>query len=66
MALNRPLDEETAAAIIKLFVEVVIAPEISNNSRAILAGKKNLRVLETGGMPDPSEAGMMMRTLSGG
>jgi phosphoribosylaminoimidazolecarboxamide formyltransferase/IMP cyclohydrolase len=66
VALNRPLDEETAAAIIELFVEVVIAPEISNNSRVILAKKKNLRVLETGAMPDPSEVGMMVRTLSGG
>jgi len=66
VALNRPLDEETAAAIAELFVEVVIAPEIGNGSRAVLAEKKNVRVLETGAMPDPGEAGMVMCALSGG
>ncbi len=66
VALNLPLDEETAAAIAELFVEVVIAPKIGNGARAVLAEKKNVRVLETGAMPDPGEAGMVMRELSGG
>jgi phosphoribosylaminoimidazolecarboxamide formyltransferase/IMP cyclohydrolase len=66
VALNLPLDEETAAAIAELFVEVVIAPEIGNGSRAVLAEKKNVRVLETGAMPDPGETGMVMRALAGG
>ena len=66
VALNRPLDEETAVAIVELFVEVVIAPEIDNGARAVLTKKKNVRVLETGAMPDPGEAGMVMRELSGG
>ena len=66
VALNRPLDEETAVAIVELFVEVVIAPEIDNGARAVLTKKKNVRVLETGAMPDPGEAGMVMRALSGG
>ena len=66
VALNRPLDRETAAAIVELFVEVVIAPKIDNSSRAIFAEKKNVRLLETGAMPDPGKTGMVMRALSGG
>ncbi len=66
VALNRPLDGETAAEIAKLFVEVVIAPKISDAARSALAAKKNVRVLESGGMPDPDEGGMTLRSLSGG
>ena len=66
IAVNRALDGETAAAIAKLFAEVVIAPEISADARKLLAGRKNLRVLETGAMPDPATAGMIFRPLAGG
>lgn len=66
VALNRPLDGATAEEIAKLFAEVVIAPEISDEARHILAGKKNLRVLRTGGLPDPKAPGMTLRSLAGG
>ena len=66
VALNRPLDAETAEQIADLFAEVVIAPEIDAAARDILASKKNLRVLVTGGMPDPEARGMTIRSLSGG
>jgi phosphoribosylaminoimidazolecarboxamide formyltransferase/IMP cyclohydrolase len=66
VAVNRTLDAATAAAIAKLFVEVIIAPEVAADARAILAAKKNLRVLVAGGMPDPEAAGMTLRSLSGG
>ena len=66
VAFNRPLDGETAAEIAKIFVEVIIAPHISDEAKEVLARKKNLRVLETGGMPDPREQGMTVRSLSGG
>ncbi|MBT3358079.1 MAG: bifunctional phosphoribosylaminoimidazolecarboxamide formyltransferase/IMP cyclohydrolase [Rhodospirillales bacterium] len=66
IALNRTLDGATAEEIAKLFAEVVIAPEISPDARDILAAKKNLRVLQTGGMPDPNLPGMTLRSLSGG
>jgi len=66
VALNRVLDGETAEEIAKLFAEVIIAPEIDDAAKGILAAKKNLRVLETGGMPDPAAAGMTIRSLSGG
>ncbi|MHA1600631.1 MAG: bifunctional phosphoribosylaminoimidazolecarboxamide formyltransferase/IMP cyclohydrolase, partial [Alphaproteobacteria bacterium] len=66
IAVNRPLDAETAGEISKLFAEVVIAPAIDAAAREILAGKKNLRVLVTGALPDAGAAGMTVKSLAGG
>ncbi|MCW5698708.1 MAG: bifunctional phosphoribosylaminoimidazolecarboxamide formyltransferase/IMP cyclohydrolase [Rhodospirillales bacterium] len=66
IALNRPLDGATAEEIAKLFAEVVIAPTVDDDARAVLATKKNLRLLAAGGMPDPSASEMTLRSLSGG
>ena len=66
IAINRPLDAAAAEAMGELFLEVIIAPEITDGARAVLAKKKNLRVLETGAMPDPAGAGRTMKMLSGG
>ena len=66
VAVNRALDAQTATEIAKLFVEVVIAPAIAPEAAAILAAKKNVRVLTAGAMPDPKRPGMTMRSLSGG
>ncbi|MFO1327253.1 MAG: bifunctional phosphoribosylaminoimidazolecarboxamide formyltransferase/IMP cyclohydrolase [Rubrivivax sp.] len=48
LAFNRPLDEATARQIgeHKQFVEVLIAPAVSPEARAIFAAKQNVRVLE--------------------
>ena len=66
VALNRPIDKDTAEEIAKLFVEVIIAPSVSAEARAVFAAKKNLRVLEAGGLPDPRAEGPTVRTLAGG
>ena len=66
IALNRLLDGATASEIVKLFTEVIIAPEVSDEARAILSAKPNLRLLVTGGLPDPRTAGLTARTVSGG
>ena len=66
IALNRPLDGATAEEIAKLFAEVIIAPDADEQARAVLASKKNLRVLLTREMPDPAAPGMMVKMLSGG
>ncbi len=66
VALNRPLDGATAAEICKLFTEVVIAPSADAEAVAAFSAKKNLRLLVTGGMPDPSDPGMTLRAISGG
>ncbi len=46
VALNRPCDKKIANAIIKVFVEVLIAPAYSKDALIALASKPNLRVLE--------------------
>ena len=66
IAFNRALDAATADEVAELFAEVIIAPEIDADAKAVLAAKKNLRVLATGAMPDPAEAGMTVRSLAGG
>ncbi|ATO57977.1 bifunctional phosphoribosylaminoimidazolecarboxamide formyltransferase/IMP cyclohydrolase [Bartonella sp. 1-1C] len=66
IALNRPLDEACAEEIVKIFTEVIIAPDATMSAREIIAQKKNLRLLITGGMPDPRDNGFIAKTLSGG
>jgi phosphoribosylaminoimidazolecarboxamide formyltransferase / IMP cyclohydrolase len=66
IALNRPLDARTAEAVAKLFVEVVIAPEITPEAQAVLGRKTALRLLVAGGLPDPSLPGVTLRSLAGG
>lgn len=66
IALNQLLDAATAEEITKLFTEVIIAPEASEEARAIIAKKANLRLLVTHGLPDPRSRGITARTVSGG
>ena len=66
VAMNRKLDGATAEEICKLFTEVVIAPEADEAAIAAFAAKKNLRLLVTGGMPDPTAPGMTLRAVAGG
>ncbi len=66
VALNRPLDGETARAIAEVFTEVVIAPEASDEAVAVFAAKKNLRLLVTGALPDPRAPGEVLRSVAGG
>ncbi|HEX8840819.1 MAG TPA: bifunctional phosphoribosylaminoimidazolecarboxamide formyltransferase/IMP cyclohydrolase, partial [Sphingomicrobium sp.] len=66
VATNRPLDAATAEAISAIFTEVVVAPEADEDARAIFARKKNLRLLLTGELPDPSRAGQTMAVITGG
>jgi phosphoribosylaminoimidazolecarboxamide formyltransferase/IMP cyclohydrolase len=66
IALNRPLDGKTATLIAALFTEVIIAPGIDEDAKAVLAAKKNLRVLTTTGLPDPKAPGVTLKSLAGG
>jgi phosphoribosylaminoimidazolecarboxamide formyltransferase / IMP cyclohydrolase len=66
IALNRTIDAEAATEITKIFTEVVIAPDATPEAKAIFAAKKNLRLLTTGGLPDPRAKGLMVRSLAGG
>jgi phosphoribosylaminoimidazolecarboxamide formyltransferase/IMP cyclohydrolase len=66
VAANRTLDEAAAEQIAAIFTEVIIAPDATEGAKTILAHKKNVRLLLTGGLPDPAAPGVMARTLSGG
>ena len=66
VAVNRTLDEATAARIAELFVEVVIAPRVEEGAARALEGKSNLRLLEAGDLPDPGAPGLVFKSLAGG
>ena len=66
VALNREIDAETAAEIVKMFTEVIVAPAASEAARQIIAAKKNLRLLVTGALADPRADGLTFKALSGG
>ena len=66
VAANRVLDAAAAERIAAIFTEVVVAPDADEAARAVFARKKNLRLLLTGGMPDPAAPGRVFKSVSGG
>ncbi|NIZ61921.1 bifunctional phosphoribosylaminoimidazolecarboxamide formyltransferase/inosine monophosphate cyclohydrolase [Sedimentitalea sp. CY04] len=66
VALNQPLDAETATQIVEIFTEVVIAPGASDEAKAIFAAKKNLRLLLTDGLPNTRAPIVAYKQVSGG
>ncbi len=66
IALNQTLDADTARAITEIFTEVVIAPDATDEAKAIFAERKNLRLLTTGGLPDAAAPGLAYRQVAGG
>ncbi|MHA1529426.1 MAG: bifunctional phosphoribosylaminoimidazolecarboxamide formyltransferase/IMP cyclohydrolase [Alphaproteobacteria bacterium] len=66
VALNGVLDGPTAEAIAAIFTEVVIAPEADEAARQVFAAKKNLRLLVTGALPDPTTPRLAWRQVAGG
>ena len=66
IALNRPLDAQTAQAITGILTEVVIAPGADQAAKEIFAAKKNMRLLTTDGLADPQASFQIWRQVSGG
>jgi phosphoribosylaminoimidazolecarboxamide formyltransferase / IMP cyclohydrolase len=67
IGFNRPVNGETAGEVAGTFFEAVIAPSFDKEARRILAGKVNLRLMETGGAFRWAAAGPMeMKKVSGG
>jgi len=66
VAVNRTLDGATAEAICNIFTEVVVAPDADQAAIAAFARKKNLRLLLTGGLPDPARGGQTVAVIAGG
>jgi phosphoribosylaminoimidazolecarboxamide formyltransferase/IMP cyclohydrolase len=66
VAVNRTLDAEAAEEIVKIFTEVIIAPSVTPEAEAIVAARKNLRLLVASGLPDPRAAGTTVKSVAGG
>jgi phosphoribosylaminoimidazolecarboxamide formyltransferase/IMP cyclohydrolase len=66
IALNRTLDAATVKALADLFVEVIVAPEADADALELLAKRKNLRLLLTGVLPDPTASGRAIKQVAGG
>jgi phosphoribosylaminoimidazolecarboxamide formyltransferase/IMP cyclohydrolase len=66
VAVNRRLDEAAAREIVKLFTEVVIAPEADEAAIAAFKRRRDLRLLITGALPDPLAEGETFRSVAGG
>jgi phosphoribosylaminoimidazolecarboxamide formyltransferase/IMP cyclohydrolase len=67
IAFNQELDEITAKKIIgQQFVEVIIAPTISEAAQAILSEKANIRVLECGTWTSGNEPTLDFKRVAGG
>ena len=67
IAFNRELDAATARAIIsRQFVEVIIAPEVSEEAIAVVAEKKNVRLLACGNWQRIPVPGLDYKRVNGG
>ena len=66
IAVNRELDEASARAMVEIFTEVVCAPAATDAAKAVFATKKNLRLLITGDLPDPTRGGLTLKNIAGG
>ncbi|MEM9293570.1 MAG: bifunctional phosphoribosylaminoimidazolecarboxamide formyltransferase/IMP cyclohydrolase [Acidobacteriota bacterium] len=66
IAVNGPLDGEAAAKMKELFIEVILAPEFSEEAREIFAKKKNLRLLQCPLFTPESAVGHDLRSVDGG
>jgi len=66
IAVNRELDEPTAKAIVeRQFVEVIIAPSVSEGAAEAVSGKKNVRLLACGAWQAPLPS-MDYKRVTGG
>jgi phosphoribosylaminoimidazolecarboxamide formyltransferase/IMP cyclohydrolase len=65
VAVNRPIDTETARAIVSTFIEAVIAPAVDEEARAILAAKANMRVITADFATLAADAGRELRSILG-
>ena len=67
IAFNKPLDLETTQTILdRQFVEVILAPAISDDAVQVLTKKPNLRVLITGELEASAATAMTIKSVSGG
>ncbi len=65
ICVNRPLDLPLAEAIAEIFTEIIIAPDFAPAALALLAKKKNLRLLRATG-PVTVRGELLLRSVPGG
>jgi phosphoribosylaminoimidazolecarboxamide formyltransferase/IMP cyclohydrolase len=66
LAFNARIDGDTAKEVVKLFTEVIIAPDATAEARDVIGAKKNLRLLVTGTLPDPIRQELAFKSVAGG
>ncbi len=67
IAFNRELDGKTAQAIVeRQFVEVIIAPSISDEAIEVVSSKKNVRLLSCGEFPAAASSDLDYKRVTGG
>jgi phosphoribosylaminoimidazolecarboxamide formyltransferase / IMP cyclohydrolase len=67
IAFNRELDAATASLIVeRQFVEVIIAPSVASGVEAIVAAKKNVRLLVSGDWPAATPPRLDLKKVAGG
>ena len=66
IAMNQMLDANTARAMVEIFTEVIIAPHATEEAKAVLATKPNLRLLLTDVLANSRGPGLSYKTVAGG
>lgn len=66
VALNREVDEKTAAEISKIFLEIVIAPSYTEEALKIIMGKKNIRIMKLSDIAKKPERDIDIKKVGGG
>ncbi|HMO30711.1 bifunctional phosphoribosylaminoimidazolecarboxamide formyltransferase/IMP cyclohydrolase [Enterovirga sp.] len=67
IAFNRELDGATASAIVdRQFVEVILAPSVTDEAKEAVSAKKNVRLLATGEWPLVAPPRLDAKTVAGG
>ncbi len=67
VALNRVVDLATAEELAKIFLEIIIAPGFEEDAYALLAKKKNIRLMELPDCAAPNQKGALdMKKVAGG
>jgi len=66
IAFNRPVDAATLEAVAAQFVEVLIAPAYAQDALAVIAQKKNVRVLEVQLPATPAHNPFDLKRVGGG
>jgi len=67
IAVNRPVDRDTAEKMKEIFLEIILAPSFTEEALAILTTKKNLRLLALGEEVSTAEgAPLKLQSVSGG